>query len=33
MDFFGKDQRYDTEINSALISNGKVREELLGLVE
>ena len=31
-DMFGHEQRYDTAINGAIISNGKVHDELVGIV-
>lgn len=31
-DLFGKDQRYDRDIKGAIVSNGVVHQELLGLV-
>lgn len=30
--FFGKEQRYDTDINGAIISNGKVHNEVLEII-
>ena len=32
-DFFGNEQRYDKSINGAVISNGKVHNEVLGVIK
>ena len=32
-DLFGKEQRYDESINGAIISNGKVHNEVIGIIK
>ncbi len=32
-DLFGKEQRYDQDINGAIISNGKVHDEIVGVIK
>ena len=32
-DFFGNEQRYDKSISGAVISNGKVHDEVIGIIK